>query len=457
MMLIALIAVLTVAVAAAVVMPLMRRPAAVAERAAFDRAVYRDQLKELERDVARGLIATEEAHAARLEIERRLLAADAGVDAAAPRDEGLSPRLALALALLLPMTALVLYLALGAPDVPDQPYAARGPERTLASASGPVELDKEAAALTDKLKANPENDAEWLRLAQVQAALGHWQKSAEAYREALRITKGRPDVAAAYGEMLVMAADGIVTPGARDAFTAALGRDPKNMAARYYLGLAEAQQGNTQAAVDAWQRLLTDLPPTSELRGELEARIAEAARAGGLSPPQTQAEPPAPGPSAADMAQAGKMSAEDRQKMIASMVERLAAKLEEKPDDLDGWLRLGRAYGVMGDRDKAADAYEHAALLKPDDPSLLIAEGEALLPDRQPQTPVPERVVTLMKRAETLDPKQPMALWYLGLAAAQQRRFADATGYWQRLSNTLPADSEQQKAVTAALEAIKGK
>jgi len=454
-MLIALIAILTVAVAAAVVLPLMRRAPAAAERGAFDRAVYRDQLKELERDVARGLIDEPEADAARLEIERRLLAADAPVDAAPPRDDGMSPRLALAVALLLPMTAVVLYLALGAPDVPDQPYAARAPERALASANGPVALDQEVAGLTEKLKANPENDADWLRLAQTQAALGHWQKSAEAYREALRITKGRPDVASAYGEMLVMAADGIVTPGARDAFTAALGRDPKNMAARYYLGLAESQQGNAQAAVDAWQRLAADLPATSELRGELKARIAEAARAGGLkAPPLAEA---APGPTAADMAQAGKMTAEDRQKMIAGMVGGLAAKLKDRPDDLDGWLRLGRAYGVLGEPDKAADAYEHAASLKPDDASILVAEGEALLPDHRPQTAVPERVVTLMKRAETLDPKQPAALWYLGLAAAQQRRFDEATGYWQRLSTTLPADSDQHKAVMAALEAIKGK
>jgi cytochrome c-type biogenesis protein CcmH len=454
-MLIALIAILTVAVAAAVVMPLMRRPAETAERAAFDRAVYRDQLKELDRDIARGLIPSEEAAAARLEIERRLLAADARVDVAPPRDEGMSPRLALAVALLLPMTAVVLYLALGAPGVPDQPYAARGPERVLAAANGPVELDKTVAALTEKLKANPDNEADWLLLARSEAALGHWQKSSEAYRQALRITKGRPDVASAYGEMLVMAADGIVTPGARDAFTAALGRDPKNMAARYYLGLAEAQQGNTQAAVDAWQRLAADLPATSELRGELKARIAEAARAGGLpAPPLAD---PAPGPTASDMAQAGKMTPEDRQKMITGMVEGLAAKLKDKPDDIEGWLRLGRAYVVLGQQDKAADAYDHAAALKPEDASILIAEGEALLPDHRPQTPVPERVVTLMKRAESIDPKQPAALWYLGLSAAQQRRFDEATGYWQRLSDQLPADSDQHKAVMAALEAIKGK
>jgi cytochrome c-type biogenesis protein CcmH len=456
-MLIALLAILTVAVAAAVVMPLMRRAPEAAERGAFDRAVYRDQLKELERDVERGIIEPQDAVSARLEIERRLLSADAPVDSAAPRDEGISPRLALAIALLLPMTALVLYLWIGAPGLPDQPYAARGPERALASANGPAALDNEVGALTDKLKANPENDADWVRLAQVQAALGHWQKSAEAYREALRITKGRPDVTAAYGEMLVMAADGIVTPGARDAFTAALGRDPKNVAARYYLGLAEAQQGNTQAAVDAWQRLAADLPATSELRGELQARIAEAARAGGLSAPPVAESAPSPGPTAAEMAQAGKMTPEERQKMIAGMVERLAAKLQEKPDDLDGWLRLGRAYQVMGEREKAADAYDHAAALKPGDTSILLSEAEALMPDHQPNAPIPDRAVTLLKRAESLDPKQPGTLWYLGLAAAQQRHLDEARGYWERLSAVLPADSDQHKAVMAALEAIKGK
>jgi cytochrome c-type biogenesis protein CcmH len=458
-MLIALIALLTVAIAAAVVLPLMRARGEAPPRGAFDQAVYRDQLKELERDLARGLIDAKEASGARLEIERRLLAADTrGAADAAPTQAAASPRFALALALLLPMTALVLYLLLGAPGLPDQPYAARGPERALAAANGPAELEKTAASLREKLQANPENDSDWLLLGRTEAALGHWQKSAEAYRQALRVSKGQPDVAAAYGEMLVMAADGVVTPGAREAFTAAIARDPKNVVARYYMGQAEAQEGHAAEAIDAWQKLAADVPEGSEVRRELRSRIVATARAAGLPAPQMPAEAAAPAPTAADMAQAAQMTPEQRTKMETAMVERLASKLEANPDDPDGWMRLGNDYTVLGQRDKAADAFERAATLKPTDPQILLAEAAALYPQGTPaQTPVPPRVVALMKRIEALEPKQPAALYYLGLAAVQQRNFSEASSYWERLSEQLPANSQQRKAIVGMLDAIKGK
>src|SRR5260370_491432 len=129
------IAAVTLVVVATVVLPLMKGARAAPERASFDRAVYLDQLKELERDRGRGLIDADQTAAARLEIERRLLAADAPPEAAAARRSG-SPVLAIALALLLPAAAGGIYLALGAPGAPDDPYARPGPARALAAAQG---------------------------------------------------------------------------------------------------------------------------------------------------------------------------------------------------------------------------------------------------------------------------------------------------------------------------------
>jgi cytochrome c-type biogenesis protein CcmH len=346
----------------------------------------------------------------------------------------------------------LLYLSFGAPGVPDQPFSARGPERAIAAANGQVEIEKTVAALEEKLKTEPQRDDEWLLLARAEAALSHWQKSAVAYRQAMLLTKGRPDVAASFGEMMIMAAEGIVTPAARDALNTALVRDPKNAMARYYLALGEAQAGNAQAAIDGWQKLAADTPPDSPARPELAARIADAAHAAGLPVPVLAAA--APGPSAADRAKAAQMTPADRQQMIHSMVEGLAAKMEANPGDIEGWLKLGRAYGVLGDRAKAIDDYEHAAKLKPDDPKILVAEAEMLMPDRAPQTPVPPEALALFKRAEAIDPKQPAALWFLGLAAAQQRQRDVAADYWQRLRAQLPEDSSEQKAVSAAIDAI---
>jgi cytochrome c-type biogenesis protein CcmH len=446
------IAAVTLVVVATVVLPLMKGARAAPERAAFDRAVYRDQLKELERDRARGLIEGDDAQAAQLEIERRLLAADAS-PAAAVRSAG-SPMLAIALALLLPAAAAGLYLALGAPTVPDEPYAARGPERALAAAQGRHgEVSGAMAALEQELQAHPDDAEKWLLLARSAATTGQWQKSANAYQKALVLTKNRPDVASAYGEMLVFAAEGIVTPRAQEAFTAALARAPKDMAARYYLALAEAQAGNAQAAIDGWQKLAADVAEP-ELRDRLRARIAETANSAGFAAPNLAAPV---GPSAEDQARAEQMTPEQRQRMIRGMVDGLAAKLKTNPEDLDGWMRLARAYTVLDERDKAADAYEEAARLKPDDTGIALAEAAALIADHSPQVPLPERAVALWQRVDARDPRQPQALWYLGLAAAQQRRLAEASGYWQRLLPLLPADSDQHKMVAAAIAALEGK
>jgi cytochrome c-type biogenesis protein CcmH len=141
--------------------------------------------------------------------------------------------------------------------------------------------------------------------------------------------------------------------------------------------------------------------------------------------------------------------------MIDSMVSGLAARLQVAPDDPDGWLKLAHAYGVLGERDKAVEAYERAARLRPSDPSIPLRAAETLIAAAAPETPLPERVVALLRRVEALDPKQPEALWYLGFAAAQRGDVVEAAAYWQRVLAVLPADSKQYRAVGAALQTLK--
>ena len=447
------LAAMAATVVATVALPLIKAVKPAPERGQFDRAVYRDQLRELERNEAHGMIDPAEAALARLEIERRLLAADGRGEAAPARSAG-SAALAMTLALLIPLASALLYVGLGAPRVPDQPYAARGDERARAADAPHGDIERAVARREARLKANPESEAGWLLLARSAAALGQWPKSAAAYGEAMRLSHGRPDIAAGYGEMLVMAADGIVTPQARDVLRGVLERDPGNAAARYYLALGEAQAGNAVAAIAGWQLLAAEQPAQSPLRAELRHRIEETARAAGLAPPAPAA---AAEPSKAQMAAAAEMTPEARREKIRGMVDGLAAKLQAEPEDLQGWLRLARAYGVLGERQRAADAYEQAARLKPEDTEILLAEARALLPEAKPEAAVPEQAVSLLRRVEAIDPKQPAALWYLGLAAAQQRNFAEAARYWQRLLAVLPQGTDQHQAVAAALDAIREK
>ena len=280
-MLLALLVGVTLIVLATVLGPLFRPAKAPLERAAFDRAVYRDQLKELEREAARGVIDAGEVAAARLELQRRVLATDSNatpVEAGARR-----PLLAASLAVAIIAVAGALYLWRGSPGLPDEPYAARGQER------------EEAAA-------------------------------------------------------------------------------------------ARAQM--------------------TQIRG---------------------------------------------------MVAKLAAEMKSQPDDLEGWLRLGRSYAVLGQPDDAAVAFAQAERLRPNDPAVLLAEAQSLMAGHSPVDPMSDQVVALLERVVAVEPDNPAANWYLGLHAAQQGDFAAARDKWQKLLLALPDGSDERKTVAAALDAIKGR
>jgi cytochrome c-type biogenesis protein CcmH len=183
-------------------------------------------------------------------------------------------------------------------------------------------------------------------------------------------------------------------------------------------------------------------------------RIADTAKAAGLPALSSPAAPASPGPSADDVAAAAQLSPEQRDQMVRGMVERLATRLKEAPDDLQGWLRLGRAYEVLKEPEKAADAYAQAAKLKPEDPAILAREVDALMADRAPTDPIPPTALVVLKQLETLDASEPRALWYLGLAAAQAHEVDEAKIYWQKLLAVLPADSAERKMVSDALAAL---
>ena len=369
---------LTVGAAAAIVVPLLReRGSPAPPRAAFDRAVYRDQLAEIARDLERGVLDGGQAGAARLEVERRLLASDRPDETTIDRTTGdrapVDGIVAAALAAAVASCAVALYLALGSPNLRDQPLASRRDGVPVSGAIADVaHVPGDGAALVDalaaKLNDNPGDAGGWLLLARSQASLQRWQDSAASYRRAMALTDA-PEASAGYGEMLVMAADGTVTPAARDAFAATLMRDPGNPPARFYLALGDAQNGKASAAIAAWAKLAGEAPPGAPWLNLVRQRMVETARAAGIELPKSAlaAAPQTPadsaGPTAADIAAARATTPEERQAMIRSMVERLAARLEANPDDVEGWQRLARAYGVLGETQKAAAAASRAAAL----------------------------------------------------------------------------------------------
>jgi cytochrome c-type biogenesis protein CcmH len=292
----------TIAAITAIVVPLLRsRQAPMPPRAAFDRAIYRDQLDEIARDLARGTLDADQANAARLEIERRLLATDAPDEVAVTRAPVRSVT-AIALAAVVAAGSVALYLALGSPRLEDEPLVAR--RDAGAPPHAPGDLAASVDALAARLKEAPSDANGWLLLARSQATLQRWQDSAASYQHAMALTD-TPEASAGFGEMLVMAAEGMVTPAARSAFATTLAHDPGNAAARFYLALGDAQDGKPSEAIAAWAKLVEQAPPDAPWLPLVRQRMAETANAAGITPPPEATPPAGPAaggaPSAADL------------------------------------------------------------------------------------------------------------------------------------------------------------
>lgn len=322
-----LLALMTGAAVFAVLWPLARRPAPIS--AGHDVRVYRDQLDEIARDQAAGRIGEAEAEAARIEVSRRLLSAadQAGAAPSAPTPPARRRAVAVAALVALPLLSLGLYLALGSPGLVGQPP-----------------FSQAVAQMEAYLEKNPSDGRGWELLAPVYMQLGRYTDAARARRNAVTYNGATAMRESDLGEALVAAASGVVTAEARQAFERAISLDPREAKARYYLGVSAKQDGRISEAAAIWRELLASAPPGAAwaefLRAELE-RI------------EPSASPAVRGPGTEDIAAVARMDPQQRQQMITGMVEGLAEKLKKDGSDFEGWLRLVRAYTVLGERDKA--------------------------------------------------------------------------------------------------------
>ncbi len=346
------LALMTLGAIFAVLWPLGRRTAP--PGGGRESAVYRDQLAEIDRDIAAGLIGETEAAAARVEIGRRLLAA-ADVEETSAVSSSLRLRRAVAVVALvgLPLLAGGLYLRLGTPAMPDFPLASR----MRAPAEG-QSLDRLVAQVQAHLEKNPTDGRGWGVLAPVLGRLGRFEDAAQAFRNAIRYDGDSAARRAGLGEALAGAAGGVVTAEAKAEFERAVALDGSDVKARYFLGLAAEQDGRPKDAVALWQDMLGKAPPDAPWRPLLEAALA---RLGATAPALSND----------TIASVQGMSEGDRAAMIRGMVDRLATRLKQNGDDVEGWLRLARAYMVLGEPDSARAARDDARrALKADETGL---------------------------------------------------------------------------------------
>jgi cytochrome c-type biogenesis protein CcmH len=322
-------------------------------RSGSDAEVYRDQLDEIERDRGAGLIGEREADAARVEVSRRLIAAGeakpAGV--ADPRASLWRRRMtAVAALVLVPLMAGAIYLMHGSPQLPGAPLAGR------LQANGDRSVIAMIAQVEKHLETNPQDARGWEVLAPIYLRLGRFDDAVKARRHAIEYGGDTPQRQAELGEALVAAANGVVTVDAKQAFDRAVNKEPTEAKARFYLGLAAQQDGDAAKAADIWQKLLKDAPPGAPWTATVQQALASAGKEA------------APGPTAGDVAAASQMSEAERSAMVRGMVTGLAERLKQDGSDVDGWLRLLRAYVVLGERDKANEAAGDARRALASDP-----------------------------------------------------------------------------------------
>ncbi|MEM8569330.1 MAG: c-type cytochrome biogenesis protein CcmI [Pseudomonadota bacterium] len=381
--------------------PLLRGESRAARRASYDMQVYRDQLKEVDVEVSRGILSEEEAEATKVEVSRRLLHA---ADAEATEEEAHRAPRKVSLAAgfgtvaLVGAVALVVYVYTGAPGLPDQPLAVREQQMAEAHANRPGQAEAETALggraagagaearapvppedaalvsqLRDILKERP-NDLQGHRLlARSLGALGEFAEARAAQEHVMRILG--PDTTATdeleLAELMILAAGGYVSPEAEAAIVRGLEKDPNNPLGRYFSGVTLLQAGRPELAYPLWTRLLEEGPADAPWIAPIVAQIGDVARLAGLPPPMSGF-----GTGLDAMGLGDSLSSDDQMAMIEGMVESLSARLASDGGPPSDWARLIRSLSVLGQMERARAVWEEAIVAFADQP-IGLAEIEA--------------------------------------------------------------------------------
>ena len=354
--------------------------------------------------------------------------------------------------------SLALYLALGRPDLADQPLADRRAEITASQEAARSNTATQQAQLTaarDAVAANPQQVEAWLRLAIAASAVNDGDSEMAALKQALQLTNDDPSIKALLAEAMSRAANGQITVPARRLVAEVLMEAPDEPRALYMAGLAAYQDEDFTKAVQLWQRLQMLSVSDAPWMALLADNIADAAAKAGIDVAQdaqdglaTQPETGmaisqtsgSAGPSAADMAAAAEMDADDRLAMIEDMVAGLAQRLVDNPQDPDGWQRLARAYDVLGRPAQAAEALIGAADSVDSDADAQIAALEYIITIGIEARQI-EAANRLLARLDRIMPDGLERLFFRGHFAKIEGDAAAARRFWQLLLDRLPKDT----------------
>ena len=426
-------ALLTLLVVAWLVRPLLRTPKT--GGVSSDRlnvAIHRDQLQALEIDLARGLISPQDFETTRDELQLRLLDDTESFEAAPSKKTSVfwtAKRTATAIGLSVPVLALGIYLQLGTPNSLNPVVANKVDDQQMTQM-----IDTLAA----KLKANPNNPKGWAMLARSYKVIGRFDEAKQAFEKAGDLVNTEPDLLVDYADLLGAMANNDLNGKPQQMIDQALRLNPDHPMGLMMAGVAQYQRQNFSGAVTHWQKLLNLMPPDSSDAQQIQANIDDARAKGGLPAVEGNKLPPVPAGAAEGMTP-------DK---VNQMVDRLAARLKDNPDDLTGWARLARAYKVQGRLDEAANAYEKAGKLLETDADLLTQYADLLATRGKSLSGKPTE---LINKALRIAPKHPMALMMAGQAAYQAKNYKAAIGHWETALTVLPANSPDIEPVKAEI------
>jgi cytochrome c-type biogenesis protein CcmH len=339
--------------------------------------VYRDQLTEVDRDLARAVLTPAEAERVRTEVSRRLLDADRA-RAKAPLLGGKGSALPAMLAIgLASLAGLITYDRLGVPGYSDLPLSARlamseqnyktRPSQAEAEAAAPppqkIEVDAQFTDLMTQLRAavakRPDDPQGLALLAKNEAVLGDYIAARKAYQHLVEVKGAQASANDHLGlaQTMIIAAGGFVSPEAEAQLIATLEKEPTNGLARYFSGLMFAQVGRFDRAFELWEPLLREGPADAPWMEPIRAGLQDVADRAGIK----YQLPDAKGPNADDVANAATMTPAERQDMIKGMVGGLETRLMTDGGPLEDWLKLMNALSVLGDKPRAKAAYDAAA------------------------------------------------------------------------------------------------
>ncbi len=416
-------------------------------------AIYRDQLEALERDVSRGAMSAADFEATRDELQMRLLDDTREPDAvvsATGRGFWNAQRTALALCALMPLCAVGMYAWLGNP-------AALSPAQARQAQDDQVQrmLD----SLVAKLKANPNNPKGWAMLARSYKVMGRFDEAEAAFAKVGDLLSTEPDVMVEYADLLGAKAGNSLEGRPLELVHAALKLDPKHPMALMMLGAASYNRGDFKAAVSAWERLLAGLEPGSpdalQVQGNIDDAQAQAKMLGGAKPADVGAKAAGAAGAATGSGEAGKLppvnpaaAAGMTPEKINQMVEGLAQKLKANPGDLEGWVRLARAYKVQGKLLEAEDAFGKAGKLVDTNADLLAQYADLVAMRTQSLQGKPTE---LANKALAINGKHPIALMLSATSAFQRADYATAIRHWETVLTVLPPNSPDANLVKQEL------